>query len=301
MPGAYTRALSLRLAAAFSKGRPNLRETCLKSAVLRGREHVDIGLIDVIGEAGSAIAISRGGAPKTYGYTDPNEDVTAFALGREGTLLAVADGHSGFEASEVVIEHLLSHPAPHWTDGEESVGAAWSRHAVATLCDANEEVLRERGQGFNFDSATTLASALIRPEDDDLLILGVGDSHVFVIEASGNARELAAGGDRPTWFLGATNENPERLARRCRIESHSLDGLQAVVCCTDGLSEQGIGVEDPVAAVTASFAHAGTAPPELRPIHLARGLCELSNAAHREGRSGDNIAVAVHWLGPRHR
>lgn len=269
----------------------------MKSAVLRGREHVDVGLIDVVGEAGTAIAISRGGARKTYGYTDPNEDVTAFALGSGGTLLAVADGHSGFEASEVVIEHLLSHPAPHWTDGEESVGDAWSRHAVATLCDANDEVLRERSQGFNFDSATTLASALIRPKDDHLLILGVGDSHVFVVEG-GQARELAAGGDRPTWFLGATNENPERLARRCRIESHPLKSVQAVVCCTDGLSEEGIGVEDPVAAVTASFAHAATAAPELRPMHMARGLCELSNAAHREGRSGDNIAVAVHWLNP---
>ena len=267
----------------------------MKTAVLRGREHLDIGLVDVIGEGGTAIALSRGGAPKTYGYTDPNEDVTAFALGSEGTLLAVADGHSGFEASEVVIEHLLAHPAPHWTDGAEPVGAAWSRHAVATLCDANEEVLRERSRGFNFDSATTLASALVRPADNHLLILGVGDSHVFAVETTGSVKELAAGGARPTWFLGATNENPERLARRCRIEAHSLDGLQAILCCTDGLSEEGIGVEDPIAAVTSAFAYAAQAPPALRPLHLARGICELSNAAHREGRSGDNIGVAVHW------
>ncbi len=268
----------------------------MRSALLRGRDHVEIGAIDVIGEGPAAIAISRGGARKTYPHTDPNEDVCAFALGSDGWMLAVADGHSGFEASEVVVEHLLANPAPHWTDGGSDLDGEWNRHAVAALYDANDEVLRERLRGVHFDSATTLCTALIRPTGGQLLVLGVGDSHVFTVDAEGTARELAPGGKRPTWFLGTADESSERLARRCRIESHRLDDTRAVVCVTDGLSEIGIGVDDPTAAVAEAARIAAEADPELRAMRLAREVCQLACDAQEQARSGDNVAVSVAWL-----
>lgn len=268
----------------------------MRSALLRGRDHVELDAIDVVGEGPVAIAISRGGAAKTYPYTDPNEDVCAFALGCDGWMLAVADGHSGFEASEVVIEHLLANPAPHWTDGGSDLDAEWKRHAVAALYDANDEVVRERMRGIHLDSATTLCTALIRPAEGHLLVLGVGDSHVFTVDTHGDARELAPGGKRPTWFLGTADESAERLARRCRIESHRLDDTHAVVCVTDGLSEVGIGVEDPAAAIAEAAHLARAEPPGLRPMRLAREVCQLACDAQRDARSGDNVAVSVAWL-----
>lgn len=269
----------------------------MRSALLRGREHTELGQIDAISEDLAAIALSRGGARKTYSHADPNEDVAAFALAEGSSLIAVADGHSGFEASEVVIEHLLAYPAPQWTDARGPLRTEWERHAVAALCDANDEVLRERVKGLHLDSATTLCTALVRPEFDELLVLSVGDSLAFTIDAEGSAHELVDGTDRPTWFLGTENENPERLGRRCRVEAHSLEGTQAVVCVTDGLSEDGIGVDDPAGAVAEAFADVRDDEPGLRPIRLARRLCEIACASHRQRRSGDNVGVATVFLG----
>ncbi|MDX1648907.1 MAG: hypothetical protein R3263_03550, partial [Myxococcota bacterium] len=69
----------------------------MRSAILRGRDHHHLGAVDVVSEGPAAAAISMGGAPKSYAHTDPNEDAAAFALGASGRLVAVADGHRGFE------------------------------------------------------------------------------------------------------------------------------------------------------------------------------------------------------------
>ncbi|MCP3986810.1 MAG: protein phosphatase 2C family protein [bacterium] len=268
----------------------------MTSAVLRGREHTHIGAVDVVAEGLIAIANSRGGAPKNYLYTDPNEDVAGFFRGPGGALLAVADGHSGFEASEVVVEHLLTHPAPQWTDASADFHTGWSRHALAALCDANLDILRERTQGLNLESETTLVATLIRPETRDLLYACVGDSHLFVA-GRGGVHELGARPGRPTPFLGARKESPDTLHTRCQLGRHDLTDALAVVCVTDGLSERGIGVEDPASAIGEAVAAAAEQPAEVRAMHLARDVCERACEAHRSHSAGDNVAAAVAWVG----
>lgn len=268
----------------------------MRSAILRGREHHHLGAVDVVSEGPAAAAISRGGAPKAYAHTDPNEDAAAFALGPAGRLVAVADGHRGFEASEVVLEHLLEHPAPHWTAPGGVTASAWGRHARAALADANAAILGEGARPGEAHARTTLTLAVTRPEEDVLLFACVGDSLLFRASAGG-VEELAPPAEAEGFFLGHGPESAESLEKKCRVGAVPLAGTRAVVAVTDGLSERHVGVEDPPAAVAEALAHAAQAREGLRPAGLARALCERALAAHRRNPSGDNVAAAVLWLG----
>ena len=88
----------------------------MRSALLRGRDHIQLGVTAAVAEGRAAIAISRGGAAKVYRYRDPNEDTALFARGEGGILLAVADGHGGCDAAEMALGKLLASFAPGWTD-----------------------------------------------------------------------------------------------------------------------------------------------------------------------------------------
>jgi len=267
----------------------------VRSALLRGREHLDLGAVDAIAEGRAAVAISMGGARKAYAHTDPNEDAAAFALGRAGALLAVADGHRGFEASEVLLEHLLHHPAPQWTEPGGVTAEAWTRHALAVLCDANAEILRERLHSEHGDARTTLALALVLPAQGLLLHAAVGDSHLFRVGREA-VEDLAAPEGPEAFFLGHGPETPESLARKARIGVCRLEETRALVLATDGLSEKHVGVEDPSATVAEVTRAAREAAPDRRALEAARGVLEAALAAHRRNPSGDNAAVAVMWL-----
>lgn len=267
----------------------------MRSALLRGREHVEFGAVDTIAEGPVAVAISAGGARKSYPHTDPNEDAAAFALDEGGVLLAVADGHRGFEAAEVLLEHLLTHPAPQWTEPGGANPETWPRHVLAVLCDANAEILRERLNSEHGESRTTLALALVLPREGWLLHASVGDSHLFVVDAKG-AQDLASRGDGPLYFLGHGEETPETLAGKCRLGAVPLGDVRAVVLASDGLSEHQVGVADPAGAVVDAVSAARAAPAELRARESARALVETACAAHRRNPSGDNASVAVLWL-----
>jgi len=255
---------------------------------------VELGALELVAEGPAAIALSRGGALKRYAHTDPNEDCAAFALGRHGLLLAVADGHTGFEASELVVEHLLANPAPQWTDDPSAPDAkSWPRHALATLCDANEEILAERS-GRAAGASTTLCVALVLREQGLLLHAAIGDSHLFLVQRD-RALDLA-GAVAPPSFLGDSPASPRELAPRMSVGAEALDEARAVVLVTDGLSERGIGVSDPAGTVIAAASQAEATNLELRPASLARQVCERALAAQRRNRAGDNIGVAAAWL-----
>lgn len=269
----------------------------MRSALLRGREHLEFGALDLVAEGAAAIAISQGGHAKRYAHTDPNEDCAAFALGSEGLLLAVADGHSGFEAAELLLDHLLQHPAPQWTGPFDVPGPEqWRRHALAALCDANAEILREQADLTARTSRTTLCLAVALPRRGLLLHASVGDSHLFRVDASGVV-DLSHGGG-PGTFLGQGSETPESLSRHCRLGMEPLSGVRALVLASDGLSEKGIGVEDPPRAVVEAVEAAASEPPHLRPSALARRVGERALEAQRRQKAGDNVAVAVAWLAP---
>jgi len=267
----------------------------VRFALLRGREHVELGAFEAIAEAGLAIALSRGGAPKRYPHSDLNEDAAAFALGSEGSCLAVADGHGGSDAAEIALLHLLAEPAAQWTDAPGSLDArSWQRQILAVLSDTNREVRRERTPRDGRSARTTLGLALVLPGSGLLLSAAVGDSHLFVVDAVG-VREVAPAG-KEIGYLGDAHEGPKDLATITRIASEPLAGLRAAVLVTDGLSERGIGVVNPAAAVTEATRNAARERSDTRGLVLARTLTEAALEAHRRNRSGDNVAVAALWL-----
>jgi serine/threonine protein phosphatase PrpC len=270
----------------------------MRSVLLRGREHLDLGAVDVVGEGAAAAAISLGGAPKPYAHTDPNEDAVLFATGRAGTLLAVADGHHGFEAAEVALELLLAGPAPHWVEPGGIAPEDWPRHALAVFSDANAEILRETLKGDWGHPRTTLAFALALPGEGVLLWAAIGDSHVFRagpkdVEDLG-VREAH---DDRVFFLGFGEENADSLARKCVIGSAPLGDTRAVVLASDGLSEQDIGLTHPERAVEEVLDAVRGAAPDRRALEAARLLLEEAVASHRRNAAGDNVATALLWLG----
>jgi hypothetical protein len=152
-------------------------------------------------------------------------------------------------------------------------------------------VQRERG---GRTARTTVTFGVVLRERRSLLWGAVGDSHLFVAGSAG-VREIAPAGER-VGFLGASADGAEALARIARLGEEPLAGVRAVVLATDGLSERGIGVADPAAAVEDAVRAAERANAGERALALARGLAERALAAQRRQRAGDNVAVAALWL-----
>ena len=270
----------------------------MNPAVLRGREHTVTGAVAAIAEGRCAVAIARGGAGKTYSYTDPNEDAAAFHAGEGGVLLAVADGHGGCEASEIAIDRLIERHAWHWTgDSATGLESLWSSQVRGALVDINQTIVRETTRRGVDSSRTTLTLALLRPGDDLFAWASMGDSHLFRV-ASGSAEDRALDPEVPRSFLGFAHETSDSLRDKCVVGTACLGGVVAVALVTDGLSEVGIGVADPAAAVASAIDEAAGAASDLRPLGAARGIVERAISAQRSHRSGDNIAAAVAWLGP---
>lgn len=260
--------------------------------MLRGREHLGLGRVACIAEGQSAIAIAQGGAAKAYGYKHPNEDCAGFARGSAGTLLAVADGHAGCDASEFAIHKLLEQPASSWTTlGIE--GPDWGRLVRETFAQLHTEIVA-RSVRSGSEARTTLALALASPETGQLAWASSGDSHVFRVDD--RAEELGAARPDARDFLGSPALATADLDLRCGTTP--LAGLRAVVLATDGLSEPDIGVADPAAAAAAATERALDVEPQLRPLTAARGLAEIALEAQRGNRAGDNIATAVFWNAP---
>jgi serine/threonine protein phosphatase PrpC len=264
----------------------------VRSALLRGREHPWLGAVDAVAEANAAVALSRGGAPKRYPHKEPNEDAAGFALGAEGAFVAVADGHGGFEGSEVTLEYLLGGPAAQWTEAPGGLDAdGFRRQALAALFDANRAVQRESGGRA---ARTTVTFGVVLRERGSLLYAAVGDSHLFLAGADG-VREVAPAAGR-VGFLGVPADSAGALSRLARIGEQPLAGVRAIVLVTDGLSEAGVGVADPAGAVQDAVRDAERADTGARALELARGVAERALAAQRRQSSGDNVAVAALWL-----
>jgi serine/threonine protein phosphatase PrpC len=265
-------------------------------ARLHGRNHELIGRVAVVAEGTCAVAISRGGAPKTYHYKDPNEDAAAFAIGAGGCLVAVADAHGGCDASEIAVERLLREAAEEWTAAAaNAVVSDWESFARAAIAGVHEEILRAVARGAVQSSRTTLAFALVRPADDLLAIGALGDSHAFAVDADG-PRDLARAPDLGTAFLGGPADEADSLRERCIATVHPLASTRAVLLVTDGLSERGIGVASPESAAADVIDRAACEPPDLRPLSAARGVVETALESHVRNEAGDNVACAVAWI-----
>ncbi len=267
------------------------------TALLRGRDHTQVDAIGAVAEGAAAAALSRGGAAKTYEYTDPNEDAAGYALGPCGVVLAVADAHRGCRASELAVSLLLERFAPVWlAPAAELAPARWADVASGALHAIHGEVLRETQEADRQGSRCAFAAALIRPDRDLLGFASLGDSHVFRVSADRSV-ELASEPAAPRFFLGSESLGRADIEVQAEADAVSLAGVEAVVLATDGLSELGIGVADPERTVhEAAEAAAGFSPGQ-RALELARGVAERAAAAHRAHAAGDNIGVAAAWIG----
>ena len=81
--------------------------TGFRAVRLLGSDHTKLGEIASaeLGQ-GIAIALSRGRYPKGYRHLDKNEDAVLAASNGTVSLVAVADGHAGFDAARAAIEAL---------------------------------------------------------------------------------------------------------------------------------------------------------------------------------------------------
>jgi serine/threonine protein phosphatase PrpC len=263
--------------------------------VLRGRDQVHVGQIATIAEGAAAIALSRGGAPKTYGYVDPNEDCAGFARGDGGALLVVGDAHNGCDASEIAVDTLLARFGEAWT-GPAPPTTPWPELAARGAGAAHAAILERAARGGNPDSRSTLVFALLRPDEGRIGWASLGDSHVFRVGSSGTD-EVGRGRDSPSWFVGSARRTPLEIGEHLRSGTLKAHDTRALVLASDGLSEQRIGVEDPAAAVAEAAECARGEAVDLRPLALARRLVEIAQSAQRRNRAGDNIAAAAFWLG----
>jgi hypothetical protein len=266
----------------------------VNAVLLAGRDFTEVG---TVGEAAAdriAVALSRGGAEKRYDYTDPNEDVALAASGRHGALVAVADGHWGSRAAEVALAQLRDGCVESFLDGEGRSAESWYQDVLHALVAVNDAILAahlppdERPR-------TTLAVAFARPREDLLVLASAGDSHLFAASETQVSELLTR--PRKTWFLGNAKRKPSELAKEVRIEIRPLGDVRAVFAVTDGISEHGIGVDDPGGAVKSAVARANAAPAGAYAPVAARAVLDAALAAHVENDAGDNIAVAVAWLG----
>jgi serine/threonine protein phosphatase PrpC len=265
----------------------------MSAAILLGRSQVEIGAVGEQSGDGYGAALSRGGATKPYAHTDPNEDAVLAARGARGAVVAVADGHWGTRASEVALEIVRAAHLADFLDGPERSADRWYQCVLHLVVAANDAILK--AQTDEQRSRTTFSLALARPADKLLVATSVGDSHLFVGSAAG-VREVLQKTRRVT-VLGHERWTPSQTERNARFDVCPLDDADVLVAVTDGLSEQGIGVEDPLAAVTSAVAATRSAPPAARAAQTARAIVDAALAAHVAHRAGDNVSAGVVWLG----
>jgi hypothetical protein len=237
-------------------------------AVLWGKDFVDLDHIEVEELTDDvAVAITRGRHQKAYRYTHPNEDAAVAIMGPRATLLAVADGHNGWPATEAaittVVDALGDDPPPANLDDDTLVELFHrASHAVRDVTEA---------PGFEHpQSRTTLVMALVTR--GRVQWASFGDSAVYSV-TPGGAAPLSQSQHRFVGYPMPRTAVDYYLDRG----TFQLPAGAWVVAASDGF------VDFAHPFPTAVFAeHDGAAG-------IARGLV----VAACEGGAGDNVAVAV--------
>lgn len=238
---------------------------------LWGGDHptLDELAVDALGER-AGVALTRGRFPKPYPHLDPNEDAVLAAAGERGWLLAVADGHSGFDAARAALEAVAAQ-APALLDGDgDRDGDGDPTAALQDICEAAiAAVTRTVASAEQSRQASRTALTVALATSRHLHVATFGDT-VCVRLRGRRAKTVGA----PTAFLGPDSD----VAGVQRLRLRPGD---AVAVASDGLSDYlGRGWPQRIAALTADAAD---------PAAAARLLVEEAMA----GGAGDNVAVAV--------
>lgn len=232
--------------------------------VLWGDEHP---VLDEVADARldehTAVALSRGRHPKPYAHVDPNEDAVLAATGPHAVLLAVADGHLGFDAARAALQAVAERAAALVGDGDPAA-------VLEDTCRAARDAVAKAVAGADpprSDSRTALTVALA--VGSHLHTVTYGDT-VCVRGRGGRAK--VASESAP--FLGPGSGIPP--VRRTRLR----DGDRVAVA-SDGLTTY-LGRDWPTR--TAEVLAEGDAA-----AAAARRLIELA----MDGGAGDHVAVGV--------
>ncbi|MBK5268360.1 MAG: protein phosphatase 2C domain-containing protein [Acidimicrobiia bacterium] len=233
-------------------------------AALWGSDHTELGEITVTDMRPSgAIAISRGKFRKGYPYLDPNEDAVLVATDGTSWLLAVADGHNGFDAARAAMTAVQTSATATLAGTEPEAAIALAITAAhAAIVEAAVNVDAERAS-----SATTLVVAMVTA--DRVTVASFGDSMVMVIRD----RKLRAV-NRRSPFLDASTDPTD-----VQITQFMLRPGDMLLATTDGLTDFLVSPQVLARALSKSD------PPGV----VARQAVELAFA----GGAGDNVAVAV--------
>ena len=148
----------------------------LRFAALRGDEHTDLGdvTVETVG-ANSAVALSRGKYPKGYPYVDPNEDAILAGTDGSRTLLAVADGHRGFEAAKAATGAIVSR-LPDLLQRKEA-----DQSVLDALAAAQHAVTIEIAKIETERAASRTALAIAITDGPKVFVGGLGDCRIAVV------------------------------------------------------------------------------------------------------------------------
>src|SRR5665811_1231436 len=105
--------------------------TNLRTALLLGDDHIeleDVAIREITPNL--AIGISRGRFPKGYPHIDPNDDAVFATINGDTEILAVADGHQGFDAARAAITAIANAKSPM---NDEDLQSAVHRLAIAAI------------------------------------------------------------------------------------------------------------------------------------------------------------------------
>ena len=240
----------------------------LRMTVLWGDEHTDLGEVAVAELLpNAALALSRGKFPKGYPHLDPNEDAVLAATNGPAWMLAVADGHNGFDAARGAMATLQSSAAQTLKRAGSDPEAAIT--SVFTAAHRAVVAAVEYPGGPRANSATTLAVGLIT--GDELLVGSFGDSMMAVVRA-GRLRPI----NRTSPFLDVGTE-PADL----QVSRQTLEPGDVVFAATDGLTD--------FLGRYGRRSLGRTLGGNQSPGTLARLAVERAFA----GGAGDNVAVAL--------
>ena len=269
----------------------------MRTGLLRGREHMLLGAVATLAERRVAIALSRGGAAKTYGHRDPNEDACAFAWTEHAWLVAVADGHWGSGGAELALDRLLERHAPRWTSPSPiALADRWSLEAPDVVLDLNHALLAAGDAQRHDRAARRSRSASCARATAGGRRCSIGDSHLFAVDGA-TARECVAA-PCPTRSCSSAirASTARRSSAACAAPSSRERRARSCSPRTDSPKPESASPTPRARSRTASRA-AREQSADLRPLAAARGLAERALEAQRRNVAGDNVATACIWLG----
>jgi serine/threonine protein phosphatase PrpC len=237
----------------------------LVTALLLGDDHVELEEVAIREIAPNlAIGISRGRFPKGYPHLDPNEDAVFAAGNGDSAILAVADGHQGFDAARVAITAIATAESFGLDEDPESI----VHRLAATAIEAVTATIPSLPSPRN-GSRTALTVAALH--GGSMATATLGDTACFIVTKR-RASRIGA----PTSFL-----DPNTDATGIRTHTASLPNKGSVVVVSDGIVDYVADLGRPLRSGS--------------PLNVPQQVEHLI-AASFAGGAGDNVAVAVYRL-----